>query len=697
MGLTLSRRVVAALLAGIVVRVALVVAVVPVVQVDWFEPFLRNAFANPSLDPWQSWLDTGGASDAFPYGPVMLVFFGLFGLLTSWLPIDHAFQLGIALGILVVELACWWGVWRTAGRHSTRGLVAFAAAPIVLYAAYVHGQLDLLPAALMFAAAIFMRRDRWRLAGLLLGLAVAAKFSSLLLVPLLVVFFLRNTRFRSAAKPLVIALLPGLVLSALPILLPGYRTMVLATPQVESLVAFGLTIGPQFTLLIAPIVLAALVVLFWRYRRGNSDVLFLFFGLLLAIIPLAAPASPGWYLWSVPFLAVIASEARLRHVYLVWGLWAALAAATSATHSWGWIRGALPADLSEASFVRDGYARFLPSWGGPLLDSAMVAVGVVVLWVVVRAAIARFDRYKLSRAPLSVAVAGDSGTGKDTLCRSLADVFEGSESAFLLGDDYHNYERSSPVWKVKTHLDPSANNLSRLMSDTMQLLQGEPVWSRHYDHDRGRFTQLRKVREGDLVVVSGLHVLTSIYVRSHVDLTVFLDMDEDLRTLFKVERDMRERGHDPANTLKSIARRAGDRERFIQPQLELADLVLRLEASVPVETDFSTIPAIPPLDVVATLKDVMFGEDFVRAMTSIAGAEASVEYLETPGAAKVRVSGTDWLTPRDIGDVAAHLIERPRELFLREPRWLGGSRGVSQLILVLALLDRRKIALELNR
>lgn len=679
-------------IAGIALRLALVLLLIPQVQSDWFAPFLQHALDHPSIDPWQSWLDDGGTGDAFPYGPVMLVVFLFTGTLTSWLPVAGAFQLGVALGVLAIELCCWYVVYRSSRAHNRRALLLFVVSPIVVYAAYIHGQLDLLPSLLLLVGMVGIRDARWRTAGIFIGLSIAAKFSALLVLPLLAVFLLRNERFRSAAQPFLVGLLPGVVLAAIPAFLPGYRAMVLSTPKVESLVAYSISLGPGFALLIAPVVLAAIVVLLWRYRRGNTDLLFLFVALLMAGLPLLVPASPGWFLWAVPLLSLLVSDGRLRYSFLIAGSWAASAIASAATHSWANWRWT----AQDPPFQPDGYVAGAPGWVPDLFNTASVAIGIVTLAVVAATLTKRYDRYRLSASPLSVAVAGDSGTGKDTLCRSLADVFEGSSAAFLLGDDYHSYERNSPVWKVKTHLDPGANDMSRLMGDTMQLLSDRPVWSRHYDHERGRFTKLRKVHHGDVVVISGLHVLTSVYIRSQVDLTVFLDMDEKLRTLFKVERDMRERGHDPALTIASMARRADDRERFIQPQLSLAELVLRLESAQAITEDFSTIPEIPPLDVVATLRGLTFGEDFVRAVTSIAGAQAAIEYLSEPGAIQVKVSGTDWITARDVAAVANYLIDRQQEIFLSTPRWLGGSRGVSQLILVLALLERRKSVMELT-
>jgi hypothetical protein len=96
---------------------------------------------------------------------------------------------------------------------------------------------------------------------------------------------------------------------------------------------------------------------------------------------------------------------------------------------------------------------------------------------------------------------------------------------------------------------------------------------------------------------------------------------------------------------------------------------------------------------VARLRGLAFAEQLARALTSVGGVATQLEYLNEPGVVEVVIS-PGQLTPRDVRSLARHLLERPEELFVSEPVWLGGSRGVMQLILVLAMLERRRNRLE---
>jgi uridine kinase len=677
------------LVVAVVVRLVLVITLVPEIQSVWFVPFFDHLVDHPSFDPWQSYLDAGGDPQAFPYGPVMLAWFGAWSALTGWVPGTWGPQLGISLGLLFVELVIWHLVHRWRPAAARPALLLIAISPIAVFASFVHGQLDLVPTALMFASALMLRDRRWTASGVFGGLAIAAKFSSAFVPPLVLIFLLRNARFREHTRAYAIGLLPGLLLTVLPIALPGYREMVLQTPITESAFAYAVEFGPGLTLVVLPVVYVALAGLLYRFKRGNPDLVVLVMGITLTAVTLLTPASPGWYLWSVPFLAVLAAPLGRQALAAVWLFWSVATATLALRASGASWRGAID-DVTDSSGF-DEVGNFVNSAGslGAVLATATVVIGVLMLVMLYRRARPRLDMYRLSESPMAVSIAGDSGTGKDTLCISLANVFGESATAFLMGDDYHLYDRKAPLWQVTTHLHPAANDLPTMNRDALSLMRGKPVWAVHYDHSRGRFTKQRPIRERELVVVNGLHALTSAEVRRAADLTVFTSMDERLRRQLKINRDVGERGHSLEAVVSSIERRYPHTRRYIDPQADLADIVFRLEPTrpLPVEESVSARPV--EMALVACLRGSSFVERLQRALVSIGNCQAWIEYTQHPGEVRL-VSHPEDLTPEDTAGIARSLVERPEELFTDTPVWLGKSRGVMQLIVVLALLERRK-------
>ena len=73
----------------------------------------------------------------------------------------------------------------------------------------------------------------------------------------------------------------------------------------------------------------------------------------------------------------------------------------------------------------------------------------------------------------------------------------------------------------------------------------------------------------------GLHSLYLPQMRQVLDLKIYLDTDETLRRYWKSARDRADRGHTAGETAAQIERRQGDAEKYIYPQKQYADLVIR--------------------------------------------------------------------------------------------------------------------------
>ena len=93
-------------------------------------------------------------------------------------------------------------------------------------------------------------------------------------------------------------------------------------------------------------------------------------------------------------------------------------------------------------------------------------------------------------------------------------MFGASGTYHLEGDDYHNWDRQSPMWKSITHLNPRANRLFDLVHDLRMLLDGNSITARSYDHTTGYFSPLLRKKSKKLIVISCLHTL---YLKTLVD------------------------------------------------------------------------------------------------------------------------------------------------------------------------------------
>ena len=169
------------------------------------------------------------------------------------------------------------------------------------------------------------------------------------------------------------------------------------------------------------------------------------------------------------------------------------------------------------------------------------------------------------------AIAGDSGSGKTTLGNILKQHF--SDSFMLECDRYHKWERNDDNWKRYTHLNPDANYLTKMNEDIFNLKIGNSIYQVDYDHSCGKFTESEKIESSDNIIVCGLHSLysedDSIY-----NIKIFMDVDTDLKTKWKMDRDMNKRGYTKEDIIKQIESRKEDYYKFIYPQRNISDVVV---------------------------------------------------------------------------------------------------------------------------
>jgi uridine kinase len=169
------------------------------------------------------------------------------------------------------------------------------------------------------------------------------------------------------------------------------------------------------------------------------------------------------------------------------------------------------------------------------------------------------------------AICGDSGSGKSTLSSLLKNYYNNSFT--LECDRYHKWERNNKNWETTTHLNPNANYITKMEEDIFNLKLGNEIYQVDYDHQSGKFTEKQLINPSDNLIVCGLH---SLYGNNNLyDLKIFMDTDEDLKKKWKIKRDVIERGYSIEKVLNSIEKRRQDFNKFIKPQRDNADIIIR--------------------------------------------------------------------------------------------------------------------------
>lgn len=189
--------------------------------------------------------------------------------------------------------------------------------------------------------------------------------------------------------------------------------------------------------------------------------------------------------------------------------------------------------------------------------------------------------YTISLSTCKVlAITGDSGSGKSTILNVIEKIFPFDSSVVLETDRYHKWERDNVNWSSMTHLHPCANNLEKLLDDTYRLKLGQDIFTVDYDHSTGKFTDPQHIQSKDIVLLCGLHTLYQDTLRDHIDLKIYVDTQEELKTFWKLQRDIHHRKYTREQVLEKIQKRKQDFTSFILPQKEHANIIFRYETDM---------------------------------------------------------------------------------------------------------------------
>ncbi len=538
-----------------------------------FIPFVK-CFLEGQRDPYQYYCDNSLLS-SFPYPPIMLLVECIGGIFVTLFPSLPIFlhNLLFKLPILLMDLLGFFYLMRILKSKRKYILMLYFLSPIILYASYMHGQLDIIPTVFLIGALYYLTQSDipgrgWKYC-IFLTLSLASKFHIVAVLPLLFLYLYKK---RGRKKAVILTGVP--VLATIAIVLPfwgsGFVNMVLFNKEQSVIGNVYIDYGSA-KLLLPVLVLLWVYFQAFRINQINRDLLISMSGLLFSVFLAFVPAMPAWYIWVVPFFTLYLAglqENRVKMVF-VFGIFELLYLLYyGCFHITKFVDlYFLDRDLSWLKIEDAGMK--------DIVFTLMLSVFLILIISMYQYGVTSNSFYRRRNRPFTIGIAGDSGAGKSRLLKMLDELLSTEHILNVEGDGDHKWERNNKNWEKITHLDPKANFLYRQAEDIQTLRNGNAVKRVDYNHNTGTFTKRKRVVPKPYIVLCGLHSLYLPQMRQVLDMKIYMDTDENLRCFWKENRDQGVRGHAKGEIVQQIEDRKEDAERYIYPQKQYADLVIR--------------------------------------------------------------------------------------------------------------------------
>ncbi len=192
----------------------------------------------------------------------------------------------------------------------------------------------------------------------------------------------------------------------------------------------------------------------------------------------------------------------------------------------------------------------------------------------------------VAETPIIIGIAGGTGSGKTTLAKKILSSL--APNAILIEQDCYYKDLSHLPFKERhqTNFDhPNSIDFDRLIQDLISLKNGQSIQKPIYSfktHSREANSTL--VCPANVIIIEGILIFTEERMRDLFDLKIYVETDNDVRILRRIERDIQERGRDFSDvkdqylmTVKPM------HNQFVEPTRQFADVI------IPGESDTSTV------------------------------------------------------------------------------------------------------------
>lgn len=179
-----------------------------------------------------------------------------------------------------------------------------------------------------------------------------------------------------------------------------------------------------------------------------------------------------------------------------------------------------------------------------------------------------------------IGIAGGTGSGKTSVANAvLEDLKKSGEEIVLIEQDsyYKRNDHLSFSERVKLNYDhPNSIDFDLLREHILALKEGKSIEKPIYnfaEHNRSKETE--NIESKPIIIVEGILILAIEKIRDILDMKIFVDTDDDIRLLRRMERDIQERGRSFDNIKEQYLSTVKPMHlEFVEPSKRYADVII---------------------------------------------------------------------------------------------------------------------------
>lgn len=177
-----------------------------------------------------------------------------------------------------------------------------------------------------------------------------------------------------------------------------------------------------------------------------------------------------------------------------------------------------------------------------------------------------------------IGISGGTGSGKTTVARRILENVSDEQVVFLQQDSYYRNLGDMPTeLRRQINFDhPDALDNGLFANHVRALRESEAIAMPVYDFaNHTRKAETIRIEPKPILIIEGILVFVDAALRELMDVKIFVDTDDDLRFIRRMQRDVKERGRSVESVIKQYLETVRPmHQQFVEPSKRHADVII---------------------------------------------------------------------------------------------------------------------------